>query len=293
MVSSKKPEWLKKRVSFNEEIRATRKILNELELNTVCENARCPNLSECFSKNTATFMIMGNICTRNCKFCAVASGTPETLNPEEPAQIAEAVKKLNLKHVVITSVTRDDLKDGGAEHFKKCVEAIRKLDKEIVIELLIPDLKFNKKALDTVTASKPDILNHNVETVPGLYSKVRPEAEYNRSLQVLQYIKESDNDIYTKSGLMLGLGETETQVIKVMKDLRRISCDILTLGQYLQPGSTHYPVQDYIKPAQFNQYRKIGKELDFKYIASGPYVLSSYQAEEFSKTFFKLSIWAL
>lgn len=280
-----KPEWLKKRITYNQDINNTRKLLNDLELNTVCESARCPNLSECFAKSTATFMIMGNNCTRNCRFCAVPSENPENLDPEEPVQLAVAVKKLNLKHVVITSVTRDDLDDGGAAHFSKCVKEIRKMKDDIIIELLIPDLQLNHKAINTVVSSSPDIINHNLETVPQLYSKVRPEADYNRSLEVLSYIKKSDNNIYTKSGIMVGLGETESQVIELMKDLRKINCDILTIGQYLQPSQEHLPVESYIKPKQFQKYEDIGKELGFKYIASGPYVRSSYQADKFSNEY--------
>ncbi|MFW6006683.1 MAG: lipoyl synthase [Bacillota bacterium] len=282
----KKPEWLKKRITYNDEIKNTRKILKELKLNTVCESARCPNLSECFARSTATFMIMGNKCTRNCKFCAVPSGKPEALKPEEPEQLAAAVDRLKLKHVVITSVTRDDLKDGGAAHFSKCVQEIKKIDRDIVIELLIPDLKLNRKAIKTVVDSSPHIINHNLETVPELYSKVRPEAEYKSSLKVLSLIKKMSSDIYTKSGIMVGLGESEAQVIAVMKDLRNINCDILTIGQYLQPTQKHLPVQSYIKPEQFEKYEDMGKKLGFKYIASGPYVRSSYQAEKFSERYF-------
>ena len=281
------PPWLKKKVPSNRKIKQTRQILDDLELNTVCESASCANMGECFSKKTATFMIMGNTCTRNCQFCAVTGGEPETLDQNEPDHLAQAVVKLGLKHVVITSVTRDDLGDGGASHFAECIKKVRSQDSEIIIEVLTPDFNKKIKSLKLVADSDPDIFNHNVETIPRFYDKVRPEADYQRSLKVISLIKDFNNSIFTKSGIMVGLGETETEVIQVMKDLRSIDCDILTIGQYLQPTSNQVPVEEYITPEQFSKYEEIGRDLGFKYIASGPYVRSSYQADDFSKQYLR------
>lgn len=278
---SRFPEWLRKKHSVNENVIATQKILSKLNLNTVCQSARCPNQGECFARKTATFMIMGNVCTRSCRFCAVESGQPESLSPEEPVQLAKAVKELNLKHVVITSVTRDDLEDGGAGHFVSCIKEIRKIKPEVTIEVLPSDFQGNKRAIAKLVQAVPDIYNHNLETVPGLYEKVRPEAGYERSLMVLSYVDEMSSDIYTKSGIMVGLGETKEEVISLMKDLRESSCDILTIGQYLQPDKEHLPVAEYIKPEQFENYKEIAEEMGFKYVASGPFVRSSYHAENF------------
>ncbi len=279
------PEWLRQKNLLNREMIETRKVLKEFELHSVCQSARCPNIGECFANKTATFMILGDVCSRNCRFCAVKTGDPGPIDDKEPVQLARAVDKLGLRHVVITSVTRDDLPDGGAEQFIRTIENIRKLDLEIVIEILTPDFEMNRDAIKEVVEAGPDIYNHNVETVPRLYSRVRPDAIYQRSLSVLKYVKELNGSIYTKSGIMVGLGEKEDEVVQVMKDLRAIDCNIFTIGQYLQPTGDHLPVVEYIEPEKFDQYRDIGRELGFKYVASGPYVRSSYHAKDFSEEF--------
>lgn len=255
-------------------------MLKELSLHTVCESANCPNIGKCFRHRTATFMVMGSTCTRNCRFCAVNKGLPEKLDPEEPQNVALASKKLGLKHTVITSVTRDDLEDGGASHFVEIIKAMRRENPESTVELLIPDLKGNWSALKKIIDAKPDILNHNIETVEPLYKKVRPMAIYNRSIELLKQVKIFDKDVYTKCGIMLGLGETEQQVLKVMDDLLEVGCDILTIGQYLRPSKNHLPVFEYITPQKFEKYKKIAIEKGFKFVASGPYVRSSYKAFE-------------
>ena len=279
------PEWLRKRNPYDRNIIETKQILSKLGLESVCQNAKCPNMGECFTNRTATFMIMGNICTRNCNFCAVKNGKPIPLDRNEPHQLAQAVKELGLKHVVITSVTRDDLLDGGAVQFVRCINEIRKLESKIYIEVLTSDFQMNRAALEHLIKARPDIFNHNIETVPRLYPGIRPEADYQRSLMVLDYAKKLNNEIFTKSGIMLGLGETKDEIIEVMEDLLYINCDILTIGQYLQPGRSHIPVDKYIKPEEFEEYKEIGKKLGFKYIASGPLVRSSYNAEDFSKKY--------
>lgn len=279
------PEWLRKRNPYNRNIIEIKKILNKLGLESVCQNAKCPNIGECFANKTATFMIMGNTCTRNCKFCAVKNGEPMPLDKNEPYQLVQAVRELGLDHVVITSVTRDDLPDGGAVQFVNCIKGIRKLKSKTYIEVLTSDFQMNKEAIKKVVKAGPDIFNHNIETVPRLYPEIRPEAGYQRSLDVLEYAKKLNDKIFTKSGIMMGLGETIEEIIKVMKDLRHIKCDILTVGQYLQPSNNHVPVAKYIKPEQFKKYEEIGKKLGFKFIASGPLVRSSYNAGEFSSKY--------
>lgn len=273
-----RPEWLKQRVPNQETLKKMEKMLRGLSLNTVCEGANCPNMGKCFENKTATFMIMGSICTRGCKFCAVEGGEPKILDPEEPFHVAEASKQLGLKHIVVTSVTRDDLQDGGAEHFAKTVTEIRKLNPNSTIELLIPDLMGNWDALKIIVESGPDIINHNVETIPSLYKKVRPQAIYKRSLELLKQVKIFDSNIFTKSGLMLGLGESDEEVIGVMKDLVDIDCDILTLGQYLRPSTKHVSIHKYIHPDKFEELKNIALGKGFKYVASGPMVRSSYKA---------------
>jgi lipoyl synthase len=273
------PVWLRKKINW-QDTRPVKHLLRELSLNTVCERARCPNISGCFAGGRATFMILGNVCTRNCKFCAVTKGHPSLPDRDEPERVAKAVQTLKLKHVVITSVTRDDLADYGAEHFANTVRYIRKENKTTTIEILTPDFQGNEKAIKKTVKAEPDVFNHNLETVSRSYSLIRPEASYARSLQLLKLVKELDPFIYTKSGLMLGLGEKEKEVIKVMEDLRRVNCDMLTLGQYLAPSFDHYPVQEYILPAQFDKYKFIAEKLGFLSVASGPYVRSSYMAEE-------------
>jgi len=276
----RKPDWLRIRVRGDHNFTETENILRSLSLNTVCEEANCPNRLECFNKKTATFMILGRTCTRNCTFCNVEKNAPEPVNPKEPENVAKAVAKMKLKHVVITSVTRDDLPDGGARHFAKVIAEIKKLDDRVIIEVLIPDFKGDEEALLEVIRAKPHIINHNVETVPSLYHEVRPLAVYERSLKLLSDVKKYDGNIYTKSGIMLGLGEKKEQVIEVLKDLRKADCDLLTIGQYLAPSKKHHPVIEYIHPDTFEEYKKIGYELGFKYVASAPLVRSSYHAAE-------------
>lgn len=277
---TKKPEWLRMKIQGSHVSSEVNSILDDLSLNTVCKEANCPNRMECFNRSTATFMILGSVCTRNCTFCNVTKGEPQKLDVEEPRKVAVAVDKLKLKHAVITSVTRDDLPDGGAEQFAQVVKEIRKLGKGISVEVLIPDFMGDAEALAKVIEAKPEIINHNVETVPGLYPRVRPRAIYERSLELLRRVKEADSEILTKSGIMLGLGETEEAVADVMKDLRAIGCDILTIGQYLAPSSKHHPVVEYVHPDIFAKYKKIGDELGFKNVVSAPLVRSSYHADE-------------
>ncbi|HYE11652.1 MAG TPA: lipoyl synthase [Patescibacteria group bacterium] len=276
----KKPEWLRRRIQGSHVSSEVNHILEELSLNTVCKEANCPNKMECFNRSTATFMILGNVCTRNCTFCNVTKGEPQIVDKEEPRKVALAVEKLKLKHAVITSVTRDDLLDGGAEHFAEVVREIHKLPQKVTVEVLIPDFNGDEAALDKVIAAKPDIINHNVETVPELYEKVRPMAIYERSLALLKNVKEKSSGILTKSGIMLGLGETEESVVKVMKELRAAGCDIITIGQYLAPSDKHHPVMEYVHPDIFEKYKEIGISLGFKNVVSAPLVRSSYHADE-------------
>jgi lipoic acid synthetase len=277
--SLKKPAWLNKKLEYSS-MREMGLLLRSLNLNTVCEGAKCPNMGECFRNRTATFMILGEICTRNCKFCAIPTGKPSVVDSREPQHVAEAALKLNLSHVVITSVTRDDLKDGGASQFAKCIEEVRKVLPKSSIEVLIPDFKANPEALDIVIKSRPDIINHNVETVPSLYKAVRPMANYQQSLNVLKYVKESDKGIYTKSGIMVGLGEKEDEVLQLFDDLVEIKCDMLTIGQYLPPSYDHASLKEYVSPEVFERYKQLALKKGFKYVASGPYVRSSYNALE-------------
>lgn len=275
-----RPEWLKQKVPKQEALKEMEKMLRNLSLHTVCEDANCPNIGKCFEDKTATFMIMGGTCTRGCKFCAVEGGKPLPLDSEEPLHVAMASKELGLKHIVVTSVTRDDLEDGGAQHFAKTVEEIRRLNPQSTIEVLIPDMNGNWEALKLIIESKPDIINHNVETIPSLYEKVRPEAIYERSVELLRQVKKMDNNIYTKSGLMLGLGETEEGILKVMDNLLNVDCDILTLGQYLRPSKQHIPIHEYIRPEKFDELKKTAMDKGFKFVASGALVRSSYRAFE-------------
>lgn len=275
------PSWIKRRFPPQEEWESVQRLLRTLALHTVCESARCPNIGECFRRGTATFLILGNVCTRSCRFCAVAKGTPGPLDPEEPERVAEAAQRLNLKHVVVTSVTRDDLPDGGAGHFAATIGAIRRVLPQATVEVLVPDFQGKEEALDTVLAARPDVLNHNVETVPRLYPSVRPQAHYERSLWLLKRAKEKAPGILTKSGLMVGLGETREEVEGVLRDLRGVQCDIVTIGQYLRPSVRHLPVAAYIPPEEFAYYREYALRLGFLGVASGPFVRSSYRAEEF------------
>ena len=278
----RKPEWLKVKSNTGKENIEVMNMLRTLHLHTVCEEAGCPNCGECFGKRTATFMILGNNCTRNCRFCVVTKGIPTPVDAMEPQNIAEAVKKLGLRHVVITSVTRDDLPDGGATHFSEVITAIKTelQDKSPVIEVLIPDLQGDFDALKTIIKAKPDIINHNIETIPRLYSTVRPMAIYERSLELLKRVKETNPKITTKSGIMVGLGESFEEVLLVFKDLLANKCEILTVGQYLAPSKLHHPVIEYVHPQTFDEYKKQGEAMGFKYVAAGPLVRSSYMADK-------------
>jgi lipoyl synthase len=283
-MGKQRPDWLKVKLKATDEFAQVQVMLEKLSLHTVCQQASCPNMGECFGRSTATFMILGRVCTRNCSFCAVGKGQPLAVDPNEPANVALAVSQLKLRHVVVTSVTRDDLPHGGAEHFVDVIESIRKMDGKIVIEVLIPDFQGDKTAIAKVVQAKPAIINHNVETVPSLYAGVRPMANYRRSLDLLQQVKLLDNTILTKSGIMLGLGEKGPEVIAVLEDLRKIDCDLVTIGQYLAPSEKHYPVVEYIQPEEFARYKEIALALGFKHVSSGPLVRSSYHAQDSIKS---------
>ena len=277
------PQWLRIPLPTSNTFSRTRGLLDELKLHTVCESAKCPNHWECWSKGTATFMIAGDRCTRACGFCAVDTAKPLPLERDEPLRVAEATRRMQLKHVVITAVARDDLKDGGAAHFQQTIEAVRRLNPGIIIEVLVPDFNESDAAVDMVLAAEPQIFNHNLETVRRLTPTVRHRATFDRSLRVLAGVKtRAAHRVYTKSGLMLGLGETEEEVMVAMEDLRRAQCDLLTLGQYLQPTLKHLPVREYITPEQFAAYGKVARALGFAHVSSGPLVRSSYHADEFS-----------
>lgn len=277
------PEWLRIRLPGNDSFASTRALLNELKLHTVCESARCPNHWECWGKGTATFMIGGDRCTRACSFCAVSTAKPLPLEADEPFRVAEATKRMRLRHVVITGVARDDLADGGADHFARSIEAVRSLNPGTIIEVLTPDFNSNDAALDRVFEAAPHIFNHNLETVRRLTPSVRSRATYDRSLEVLQKAKSRGRSgLFTKSGLMLGLGETETELFEAMSELRNAGCDILTLGQYLQPTLKHLPVAEFVSPETFKKYGDQARSLGFVHVASGPMVRSSYHADEFN-----------
>ncbi|MGQ9622472.1 MAG: lipoyl synthase [Candidatus Caldatribacteriaceae bacterium] len=278
------PSWIRRRFPPQEEWEEVQRLLQKLSLHTVCESARCPNIGECFSRGTATFLILGDICTRSCRFCAVQKGRPLPPDPEEPKRVAEAAKQLNLKHVVVTSVTRDDLPDGGAEHFARTVKALREFLPEATVELLVPDFLGDRKALEVVLSARPDVLNHNVETVPRLYPLVRPQADYFRSLELLRKAKERFPSLLTKSGFMVGLGETREEVEEVLGDIKNSGCDIVTIGQYLRPSMRHLPVSEYVLPEVFEHYRRYALRLGFLGVASDPFVRSSYHAEAFIRS---------
>src|SRR5215469_1815895 len=277
--SRRLPSWLKRRLPRGNGNFYTQELLRELRLETVCENARCPNRPECYSRRTATFMILGNVCTRPCGFCSVRKGAPEALEDDEPARVAEAALRLGLRHVVITSVTRDDLPDGGADHFRRCILAVRERT-GAVVEVLTPDFLGDLSAVNRVLEAAPEVFNHNMETVPRLYKKVRGRASYQRSLDVLAYVKRRSPATVTKSGLMLGLGETTEELLDVLADLRAAGCDTLTLGQYLAPTLKHIPVARYVPPQEFDALAGLARALGFSHVASGPFVRSSYHAEE-------------
>ena len=273
------PAWLKKPLPKGNENFFTHDLLRELKLETVCENARCPNRAECYSRRTATFMVLGNVCTRPCGFCSVSKGHPEELEDDEPERVAEAASRLGLRHVVITSVTRDDLADGGADHFYRCILAVRART-GAAVEVLTPDFLGDLAAVERVLEAEPEVYNHNMETVPRLYRKVRGRAEYLRSLNLLEHVKRQSPRTVTKSGLMLGLGETIDELLEVLADLRAVNCDTLTLGQYLAPTLKHVPVARFVPPQEFDWLGKLARSLGFGHVASGPFVRSSYHADE-------------
>ncbi len=274
-----KPKWLKVQVRDNTNFPEIEGMIEELSLNTVCREAACPNRIECYSRRTATFMILGRKCTRNCSFCNVEKNIPEAVDDNEPANVAKAINKLNLKHVVITSVTRDDLDDGGSTHFANVIRKVREENSNVKIEVLIPDFLGKKYALQNIADAKPDIIGHNIETVARIFPIIRSLADYDRSMTLLKESKNIDNSIFTKSAIMLGLGETEVEVLKVFEDLRNVDCDFLSIGQYLAPSKEHYPVQEYVHPDAFDYYKEVAQGMGFKYVASGPFVRSSYQAD--------------
>jgi lipoic acid synthetase len=276
------PEWLRLPLPTSDSFALTRSLLDELKLHTVCESAKCPNHWECWSKGTATFMIAGDRCTRACGFCAVSTARPFALEADEPQRVAEATRRMRLNHVVITAVARDDLADGGAEHFRRTIETVRSLNPHTVIEVLTPDFNDRDASIETVLAARPQIFNHNLETVRRLTPSVRSRATYERSLSVLKKAKEKgEPGIFTKSGVMLGLGETEAELFAALADLRAVQCDILTLGQYLQPTLKHLPVVEFVTPVKFEEYGERARKLGFLHVASGPMVRSSYHADEF------------
>ena len=277
---ARRPEWLKLSPLDPTILATMRKFTRELKLHTVCESARCPNRTKCFAEGTATFMILGDICTRNCTFCAVKCGKPQAPDPQEPEHIVEAVDELGLRYVVITSVTRDDLPDGGSFHFAQTIKTVHKYNPNIPVEVLIPDFKGSLSALRMVIDALPSVLNHNIETVPRLYPEVRPRAEYQRSLKLLKQAKLLDSRLLTKSGLMLGLGELRQEIIEVMADLRHANCDILTIGQYLPPSLRHHKLVRYIPPEEFEEYQNMGRQMGFVSVISGPLVRSSFHAAE-------------
>ncbi len=276
------PRWLKRPLP-QPEMQFTANLIEEFQLETVCESAKCPNRTECWAQQTATFMILGNVCTRPCGFCSVPKGKTEELQADEPQRVAEAAARLGLKHVVITSVTRDDLPDGGAEHFYQCVHAVR--DRTgAAVEVLTPDFRGNRAAISRVIAAQPDVFNHNTETVPRLYERVRRNAVYRGTLDLLKQVKDEAPHMPTKSGLMLGLGETTQELLDVLADLRDVGCDMLTLGQYLQPTPQHLPVERYVPPEEFDELGNLARSLGFAMVASGPFVRSSYHAGEMAGT---------
>ena len=280
MTPTKKPSWIKVKGPSEKCLREMKTMLDGLNLHTVCESAICPNVGTCFSKGTATFMILGDVCTRNCGFCSVKHGAPLPVDPEEPLHVAQAAKKLNLKHVVITSVTRDDLPDGGARQFAKTISQVNQLLPTASTDVLIPDVRASKANLAIITDANPTILAHNLETVPRLYKTARQYSSYQTSLAILAWTKEINPNIFTKSGIMLGLGETEEEVLHTMEDLIKVNCDFLTIGQYLRPTPQNVEVVEFIHPDHFLSYKEKGEQIGFKYVASAPFVRSSFHAEE-------------
>lgn len=273
------PDYLKRPIIDTDKTRTVRRILKTKCLNTVCENARCPNKNECYTKNTATFLIMGNNCTRNCRYCNITCAKPEALDFDEPLHVAQAVKALGLKYAVITSVTRDDMPDGGAGHFANCIYEIRNIMPDVKIEILTPDFKGNKNSLDTIIKAHPDVFNHNIETVRNVFKNARPQGDYDCSLEVLKYIK-NNSDIITKSGLMVGLGETFEDIEQTLLDLKNAGCDIVTIGQYIQPSKEHLEVSKYYTPAEYEDLKALTQKIGIKHYQIGPLVRSSYRASE-------------
>jgi len=279
-VRIRKPDWLRQRLPSGPDFEKIRGMIRKDRLHTVCQEAGCPNIWECFSRHTATFLIMGSRCTRNCRFCAVTEGALEPPDPEEPARVASVARQMGLKYVVVTSVTRDDLPDGGAGIFAETIEKIRQEIADVCIEVLIPDFQGSREALETVLNAHPDVLNHNIETVPRLYPEVRPQADYRRSLDLIQHAHEYDPALLTKSGLMLGLGEDRAEIRRTLEDMLKAGCRMLTLGQYLQPSKDHLAVKRYVPPEEFEEWRKTALQMGFGEVASGPFVRSSYHAGE-------------
>ncbi|MCA1948264.1 MAG: lipoyl synthase [Armatimonadetes bacterium] len=277
------PEWLTIRMPRPDTIKEVEGMMRQKRLHTVCESARCPNLPECWTKRTATFMILGDTCTRACGFCAIKTGRGEDVDPLEPANVAKVAADLGLKHVVVTSVARDDLPDEGAGHFARTIRALHAQNPHTIVEVLVPDFKAKRELIATVVEAGPEIYNHNIETVRRLQGVVRPQARYERSLQVLRTVKELDPRVYTKSGMMLGLGETHEEVLETLRDLKEAGVDAVTIGQYLRPTMRHLPVVEFVHPDRFKQYEEIGAEMGFAFVASAPFVRSSYNAIEFSK----------
>ena len=277
----KKPDWIRVSLGNNEKVERIRSILRKHKLSSVCEEATCPNLGECFSGGTATFMIMGDICTRRCPFCDVAHGRPNPLMENEPRELAEAIAEMGLKYVVVTSVDRDDLRDGGADHFARCIEETRRLNPGIKLEILVPDFRGRGDvAINILSKTRPDVFNHNLETVPSLYKKVRPGSDYQWSLDLLKRYKAMAPEVLTKSGIMVGVGETREEVIQVMEDMYAHDIDMVTIGQYLQPTRDHLPVERFVHPDEFEEYARIGEKMGFHHVASGPLVRSSYHADQ-------------
>ena len=281
----KRPDWLKVRLPIGENYSDVKNLMRRQKLNTVCEEAKCPNISECWNHRTATFMILGDTCTRSCGFCNIKVGIPNELDVEEPKRVVESVVELNLRHVVITSVNRDELKDGGSTIFKECVRLIREQKPDCTVEILIPDFKGEEEAFNIIMQNPPDILNHNMETVPRLYHAVRPQAKYERSLELIKWFK--SKGLKTKSGIMVGIGEKPEEVLNLMKDLVAHGCDILTIGQYLQPTKMHLPVDRFVTPEEFKMYKEEGLKMGFKIVESSPLVRSSYHADEHARAIFK------
>jgi lipoic acid synthetase len=283
VVARRHPEWIKVKAPFGEEFSETKRLVKDLRLHTVCEEAHCPNVGECWGHKTATFMLLGDVCTRNCAFCAVRHGRPVPVDPDEPERVADGVARLGLRHVVVTSVDRDDLRDGGAGHFARTAEAIKARVPDCTVEMLIPDFRGDLAAVETVVDAAVDILNHNTETVPRLYKRVRPGARYERSLALLRHAKERRPALLTKTGLMLGLGEAHDELRAVFADIAAVGCNILTLGQYLRPSAAHLPVERYVPPAEFAALREEALHFGFRHVESGPLVRSSYHAWEHAR----------